>query len=375
MAAARAGAKCKRRVVLQTPLPETTEARVVARLLSIDAAIRAHDEDVDGALDSCRAIFGVGRSIGDEPFLYAQAVRHALGELALTSSHRVLGQGEPSDAALARLQAVALDELAQPLLLVGLSGERAALTERVRMVGAGEAPASVLRDSLNTKINPSILPDPCASWARLWFEYQRAVTLDWMNHAVAIARRPEGEQPSRWKAWQSKAKRVKESQFGKYLEMLPLLFSPAVTGFGDGFSHYQGRLGATAILIAAERHRQKTGDWPASIETIDPGILPMHRSTLIQVSLSVWSTATDSFSSTRSGPTEKTNAARTIPSCGPEVGPTTWVPARGMFPCAGELVPRRSPPPASIRNRERMTPLLARILETNRQVAAGSIER
>jgi hypothetical protein len=262
------------RVVLKTPLPETLEARAVARLLSIDAATRAHDGDPDGAFDSCRAIFGVGRSIGDEPSLFAQAVRYILGELGLRSAQRALGQGEPSEPVLARFQVCLLDELEQPLLVIGLRGERAAFAERIPRVASGEAPPSTLRDSLNSKINPRILPHPSAPWTGLWYQYQQAVTLNWMNDAVATARRPACEQLPRWKAWESRAKRIKDTQFETFIKILPLLYSPAVVAFANGCSHYQARLSSTVILIAAERHRQKTGAWPASIETIDRGILP-----------------------------------------------------------------------------------------------------
>jgi hypothetical protein len=262
------------RVILRAPLPKTMEARVVARLLFVDAALLAHDGSHDAALDSCRAIFGVGRSIGDEPFIFAQLVRFAVGGLALNATRRVLGQGEPSDAALARLHAATLDELAQPLLLIALRGERAALTARIRMVGAGEAPVSALVDSLNSKTNPRVLPHPNAPWAGIWFEYQHAVTLDWMNRAVEIARRPAADQPPLWKIWQLHALRVKETQFRRFVEMLPVLFSPAVAANGSAFSRYQAELGATVILIAAERHRQKTGAWPASIAEIDAEVMP-----------------------------------------------------------------------------------------------------
>ena len=54
----------------------------MARLLQADAAIRAHNGDLDGALDSCRAILGAGRSIGDEPFVISQLVRIAIGMLS-----------------------------------------------------------------------------------------------------------------------------------------------------------------------------------------------------------------------------------------------------------------------------------------------------
>ena len=42
---------------------------------------------------------------------------------------------------------------------------------------------------------------------------------------------------------------------------------------GSAASRNQGELGTLAILIAAERHRRKTGRWPESIEAIDRGIL------------------------------------------------------------------------------------------------------
>lgn len=56
--------------------------------------------------------------------------------------------------------------------------------------------------------------------------------------------------------------------------MIPLLFVPATTAASRGLTRFQCDVGATVILIAAERHRRKTGDWPASIAAIDRGILP-----------------------------------------------------------------------------------------------------
>ena len=130
--------------LIDTLLPETQAARTVARLLSADAAIRVHDGDPDGALDSCRAILCTARSIGDEPFLISHLVRIAIGSVTMQSTRRVLGQGEPSDAAMARLQALILDELGQPMLLHGIRGERATLTELIRRLGTGEVPISAL---------------------------------------------------------------------------------------------------------------------------------------------------------------------------------------------------------------------------------------
>ena len=71
--------------VIDTLLPETQAARSVTKLLQADAAIRAHDGDLDGALDSCRAMLNSGRSIGDEPFIISQLVRVAIGITAMMS--------------------------------------------------------------------------------------------------------------------------------------------------------------------------------------------------------------------------------------------------------------------------------------------------
>ena len=101
-----------------------------------------------------------------------------------------------------------------------------------------------------------------------------AIGLEWMNQAVAIVRRPPGEQVPLWEDWESNIERVKRSRFGIYTATLPLLMMPAMSSASHAHSRYQSELGATVIVLAAERHRRKTGGWPASIEAIDRAILP-----------------------------------------------------------------------------------------------------
>ena len=81
------------RAVIDTLLPQTVQARTVGRLLTADAAIRAHDGDIDGALDSCRANIAAGRSIGDEPFLISQVFRMAIVEVAAQVDSAYAGSG------------------------------------------------------------------------------------------------------------------------------------------------------------------------------------------------------------------------------------------------------------------------------------------
>jgi hypothetical protein len=232
--------------------------------------MRAEDGDVDGAIDSCRAVLGVARSIGDEPFAISQLVRYAVGLSALKSIRRVLAQGEPSDAALARLQALILDEMAQPLLLYGVRGERALLVELIRRVGDGEIPISALGSS---GTDPGSSWVQIAPWGKLWFDNQRAVALEWLNDAVAIAHGPCPMRPQRWESWEARIVQTKRSRIGAYTALFPMLMMPALSSFSSSDSRHQSELGATAILVAAERQRRKTGKWPAKITAIDPSIL------------------------------------------------------------------------------------------------------
>ncbi len=94
-----------------------------------------------------------------------------------------------------------------------------------------------------------------------------------MTEAVAIARRPIDERPALWRAWEADAERRKRNPVGAYTEMLPLLLAPAVATASTAFSRYQTDLAANAILIAAERHRKKTGKWPESVAAIDRTLL------------------------------------------------------------------------------------------------------
>jgi hypothetical protein len=203
----------------------------------------------------------------------SQLVRIAIGRSAMKATRRVLGQGEPSDAALGRVQDLILDELDQPILLNALRGEHAMLTELIRRQGSGEVPISAL-SAEPQKFQPGGFRATISPLTKPWFDIQRAVGLEWMNAAVAIERQPVAERPALWKAWDAEVTRVKGSRHGVFTAMLPLLLVPSISSTNPAFASYRGELGATAILLAAERHRRKTGAWPASIADIDRGILP-----------------------------------------------------------------------------------------------------
>ncbi len=256
------------RALIDTLLPETQTSRLAARFLRADAAIRSHDGDIDGALDSARAIFGVSRSIGGEPFLISQLVKIAIDGDALRAILRALGQGEASDEALARVQAVILDELRAPLMIQGLRGERGMLDELIRRIRDAEIPIDSLSGMTDAEVVPEISP-----WGKLTFDYQRALGLEWSGELLRIARQPIKERPALLDAWEAEMDRVRQTRFGLYTATLPLLMMPAARAVFEADARRHGELGAMALLIASERHRRKTGAWPRSIDEI-AGLLP-----------------------------------------------------------------------------------------------------
>jgi hypothetical protein len=258
--------------LIDTLLAETEDARAVARLLAADAAVRAEDGDLDGALDTCRAIIGVSRSIGDEPFLISQLVRISIGESALQSTLRVLAQGEPFDQALARLQEDVSLEISQSRLLYGLKAERAINNEIIRRIRDREVDIAALG-------NAAVLVDAeesrpvVTSWGKVIFDEERAMLLEWLNQAVAIARLPAAERPSRWRAWDADVF-VRREQLGSTAISLAQALLHPLSSPAANDAHFDSALRATATLLAAERHRRKSGTWPASVSAIDRQILP-----------------------------------------------------------------------------------------------------
>ena len=285
--------------VIDTQLPETQAARAAARLLAADSAIRAHDGDADAAIDSCRAILNTGRSIGDEPFAISQLVRVAIGRTAMSSTRRVLGQGQASDASLAPLQALILDEAAQPLLLHALRGERATINAVIRRFAAGELPVSSITGG-NQRNRLGVAQALGTRLMGLFAGNQRAVALEWMNEAVAIA-------PPRYRttttvgelAGQDRQRRPRPSK--QTDRRAPAPSCPGIIECQQGFPHLPGRARGDSDLD----RRRATPPQNRQVASVDRrhrshDLAPRRRSTRSPAKPSSRSTATASSWSTRS---------------------------------------------------------------------------
>jgi hypothetical protein len=255
------------RDIFSTRLDHLQAARRVARWLWLDAALRAHEGDVEGALHRARAVLNVARSIGDEPLIIPQLTRAQVEGLAVGCLEAALAGGETSEAMLASLQSE-LDKGDEPsALLAGLRGERAALDELMERVRSGEVDlGSVLANSPRTP---------------RWFDSGRAVRdnqtrlLTTLTELVELAKQPAGRQRA--------AFREQERLWvARFAAMNPVervswrpsnLLMPGTIGFVDACLRMRALRSAASTALAVERYRLAHGRWPDSLEQLVPEYL------------------------------------------------------------------------------------------------------
>lgn len=254
-----------------TLLGHVQNSHHVSRLLTADVAILAEEGELDAALDDCRAMLGVGRSIGDEPFMVSQLVRLAHVVRAMSCAERVLNHGEPGDNALTKLQKQLLDEADHPMALIGLRGDRAMLDDVLAKLATG--------DLSYKKVQGASANDPVsgaeflASISSAFVRHNQALALERMSEAVEITKHPLWEQPALWDEFDKKATPA-ESTFNRIASSLSRETIPSVTAFGNGYLRSRAQIYAMVTLIAAERHRILHGAFPLSVEEIDSSLLP-----------------------------------------------------------------------------------------------------
>jgi hypothetical protein len=236
-------------------LPLVQEVRVLVNLLRYDILLRCQEGDADGAVVSSRAMFGAGRALRSEPLLITILVRIACEAVALGTVERLLAQGQPSEAALAQLQRVLEEELAEPLFLGAVRGERAYADAALEAVGQGDPAAATFG-------GPGLVPgSPTAD--RLVgtllggsVRSNRASMLKYMNRLVEAAKLPEDDQLRELE--QLKARLPGQTMFVRQM-------APAVFKVGEALRRLRAQQRTALAAVAAERYRLKHGRWPAAL--------------------------------------------------------------------------------------------------------------
>jgi ABC-type transport system involved in multi-copper enzyme maturation permease subunit len=240
---------------ISTRLPHLAMAHGVANLLAYDVLLRAQEQDVEGALTTCRALLNTARSIGDEPALISQLERAEIGALACQQVELALAHGQAPDAILARLQGELESEERQPLFAFGVKGDRALMDRFVASVESGVfTPQQVRRTDFFRSV--LLLANTATT--------TRASLLRFHNRVAEVSRLPIAEQDA--------ALHRLEATVGD----MPLAARPFVPSFvraAATFRRSRARLRCAAAALAAERYRMAHGAWPRALEALGPEYL------------------------------------------------------------------------------------------------------
>jgi hypothetical protein len=260
-----------------TVLPCTEDARTMGTLFAYDVLVRAQDEDMDGALTSCRGILNCGRVIGDEPTLISMMVRIGLIAAATKRVERTLAQGAPSDHALSTIQHEFEREAEEPLLLIGARGERGMIDGLMEAIQAGDLKPThffwVNRDVSSpgqVGVTASEVAGRSLKLAQLlrvpgMAKNIRAVLLGYNNRFVEIAKLPVEQQ----------VERIKDREAAEQdLPELALPIFRADRELSDAFHRCQAELRCAVVMLALERYRRANNRWPDFLTDLVPAYLP-----------------------------------------------------------------------------------------------------
>jgi hypothetical protein len=236
----------------------------LARMVTWDAWLRAQDNDIDGALTSCRAVVNLGRSVGDEPRVLSQLNRAWCLERALLAVERALAQGQGDDAGLAALQQLLQDEDRQPLLLMTMRGQRAIQHAMLERVESGEIPLS----------RPAGDGGPLESvWERVdtvlagdQLQTGHARYLEYMTRYVETANLPAHEQDE-------PMRQLDEAIHSGPRTLATFSIPRMLPDLARDMRHHQARVRCLQVALAAERYRLAHGRWPEEPAALVPGFL------------------------------------------------------------------------------------------------------
>ena len=311
-------------------LSASQKLRWIAQAFRLEALLQIQENDLDGALDSARAIAHTARAIGDEPFLVSMYIRVMIRRTALRTIERTLAQGELKPTTLAALQEFWQEESEAPLYLTGMRGTRAKSFALITAVKN----RSISLHELQWQLELWEISKWSKQYAALVEFYYlpslqmhlQAAVLEFQNRQVEVAKLASEEQPKHWPALAAK-----EQQ----LPWIAQAFTQGSVRTAEVFMAQLAQVRCMIATLAAERFRQARGCWPAEMKEMIPEFLPtplldpftakpliMHRTA---DGLIIYSVSTD-------GEDDGGNLAPNYRARGSDIGMRLWDPDKRRQP-------------------------------------------
>jgi len=250
-----------------TLLPHVQNARDLFELLRKDMLVRARENDIDGALESARAMLIAARSIGDEPFVVSQLVRMGCDSSVVRSVERVLAQGQATEQGLAQLQRLLADEEGTQFLVTGFRGERAGLDIVLQALKDGTLPPKSLAiNSGNPKPSNFVTDAWDSVTVKARARHAHPIVLRMLTESIEITQLPTEQRLERFKAQEQQANSPSFPEIAR-------LLTSAKFKFAESDMRTRAFLRCAIAAIAAERFRLANERWPKDLAELVPAYL------------------------------------------------------------------------------------------------------
>lgn len=249
-------------------LPHAQEMRSVQRLLQLEARVKFHRGDVDGALTSIDQMLNAAQSLDHQMTLVEQLVCVALYSMSLSEIEFLVNATDLTEPQLARLQQRLAGCDLSSGLPAGMLGERGLGYNTFQHVNS-LADIETLNGTEGPDWEPSAdgavgRPADCLKYLEL------------MGEMVEASREPFPAARQKVTLVEQKLKTLAGTRnpLEKLKYLVTSLLMPATGSVFDAFARVQARRDCLVAAIAAERFRLQTGLFPTRLNDLNPGILP-----------------------------------------------------------------------------------------------------
>lgn len=239
-------------------IDELQKSRTAAYVLQVDAALRAHDGDLDGAAESCQAILNTAAALNGHPTLIGYLVGTAERAIAIHAVERVLGQGTVSEPQLKRLQELLERDADDPGMVAALRGERASSHQMYLNVHCGET-------TISQAVGRGGVVEPGVT-AWLLDAFPNVILKDYPDylHTMNANVRAGKLEPG---ACAAELERI-EKKVRAEGNLLSRMILPGVVKVSEASLRSQAYVRCTIAALAAERYRLSQRAWPRTLDDV-----------------------------------------------------------------------------------------------------------
>jgi len=249
-------------------LPEMNGFSNAARLLALDARVKAAQGQLPRAMEDIRAIFGIARHCTESPILVSLLVAASVDEIGVVALEAVLNSSQPEAALLAGLNLSPPGMLQRNLPRAFRMEEAFGMSAAVD-VGLGDdlfALAYAL-SSARPKSVTLIEQYALAGWRIFLSQEEVAAYRSGVREYERLAAMPYYGAAAEWKTLERPEGICRRGILAKIL-------MPAMGACAKKFTEGDSRHGVAYVAVAAARYRAERGRMPETLDALVPQYLP-----------------------------------------------------------------------------------------------------